>query len=299
MGNTVFISWSGERSRYVAEALRGWLPVVLQAANPWMSAQDAEKGTRWEPEIMSKLEESDIGIVCLTPQNLDSPWLLFEAGALAKKIGKSRVCTYLLDLTPAEVPPPMGMFQHTVIARDETRKLLEAINNSQAKPIGKDILDASFSALWPSLEEKIKAIPQAQEPAKPVRSLNDMMEELLAITRALPYLLSARVGPGLYRAAVGRYRSMAPAIATEVAQMNPTEAGQFDPFATEEGLEATAPKMAEPRNYVGNASPFTGSQIFETPLPPGSSATPATSLGHMAQHPGAELPPQAFRPDLD
>ena len=101
MGNTVFISWSGERSRCVAEALRGWLPAVLQNVKPWMSAADVEKGTRWESEISTRLEEADVGIICLTPDNLDSRWLLFEVGALSKKLGKSRVCTYLLDLTPA------------------------------------------------------------------------------------------------------------------------------------------------------------------------------------------------------
>ena len=193
MGNTVFISWSGERSRYVAEALRGWLPVVLQTVKPWMSA-DVEKGTRWETEISARLDEADVGIICLTPENLSSPWLLFEAGALSKKLTKSRVCTYLLDLTPAEVPPPMGMFQHTVFGRDDTRKLLDSINSAQAQPIGKEILDTSFGALWPSLEGKLKDIPPAQEPTKPVRKVEDMVEELLAITRALPHVVSAQIG---------------------------------------------------------------------------------------------------------
>jgi hypothetical protein len=69
MGNTVFISWSGERSRYVAEALWDWLPLVLQIVEPWMSAEDVEKGSPWESEIMGKLDEANVGIVCLTPEN--------------------------------------------------------------------------------------------------------------------------------------------------------------------------------------------------------------------------------------
>ena len=32
--HNVFISWSGERSKWVAEAMREWLPIVLQAARP-------------------------------------------------------------------------------------------------------------------------------------------------------------------------------------------------------------------------------------------------------------------------
>jgi len=219
MGHTVFICWSGERSQLVAEALRGWLPFVLQTVNPWMSVTDEEKGSRWESDISARLDETEVGIICLTPENLNSPWLLFEAGALSKKLSESRVCTYLLDLTPAEVRPPMGMFQHTVIARDETRKLLDAINNAQANPVVKAVLDASFDKFWPELDEKIKAIPPVQEAAKPVRDLNDMVEELLAITRGLPALLKVQFG------ILERQR----------------RAGQLYRFVPEEDSEAIAP----------------------------------------------------------
>jgi len=154
----------------------------------------------------------------------------------------------------------MGMFQHTVMDKNETRKLLHAINNAQANPLSKEILDKSFDPHWPWLEEKIQAVPQAQGPAKPARSLNDMVEELLALTRALPHFVSAQIGileaqrttsvlTNMIRAAgavpsstsqdsedllSGRYKSMASALPR-------TEPGQFDPFASEEDSEITAP----------------------------------------------------------
>src|SRR5215472_19191834 len=93
----IFISWSGSRSRGTAEALRDWLPDVLNIVDPWLSAADVEKGAKWRQVISGELEKANFAILCLTPENLSSPWLLFEAGALSKR-SEALVCTYLLGL---------------------------------------------------------------------------------------------------------------------------------------------------------------------------------------------------------
>ena len=46
----VFISWSGERSKVLAQALKEWLPLVLHNVEPWMSEVDiAAGGNLYEP----------------------------------------------------------------------------------------------------------------------------------------------------------------------------------------------------------------------------------------------------------
>jgi hypothetical protein len=65
---------------------------------------EIEKGSRGLSEVSGKLSGMKVGIVCLSPENLAAPWILYEAGALSKTIDeKTRLCTYLLPgLQPQE-----------------------------------------------------------------------------------------------------------------------------------------------------------------------------------------------------
>jgi hypothetical protein len=183
--NNVFISWSGERSKVAAQALKEWLPMVIQAVEPWMSDSDIDKGSRGLSEISNALGSIKIGIVCLTPENQDESWLNYEAGALSKTIDeKTRLCTYLLaGLTPEQVTQPLGMFQHARADKEDTRKLVHSINSAvSVEPLPEARLDSVFEMLWPSLEEKLSAIPAAVGKTKK-RSVEEMVAELLDLAR--------------------------------------------------------------------------------------------------------------------
>ena len=86
----VFISWSREPSRTIAGALATWLGGLVQAVEPWMSDEEIASGKRWRDEIGSALSKIDFGIICLTRSNQHNPWLMFEAGALAKQLESAR-----------------------------------------------------------------------------------------------------------------------------------------------------------------------------------------------------------------
>jgi|ERR1700733_50536 len=183
----VFISWSGTRSKWVAEAIRGWLPMIVQAARPWMSATDIDKGTRGLSEVSGRLQGMKVGISCLTPENQNAPWILYEAGALSKTIDdKTRLCTYLLGgLQFQDVKPPLGMFQATNSDKQDTHALLRTINRAVSEnPVPLDHLDHLFDRMWPELEEKLSNMPKSGEAAQSKRSTEDMMAELLSIARA-------------------------------------------------------------------------------------------------------------------
>ncbi|MGA9601795.1 MAG: toll/interleukin-1 receptor domain-containing protein [Methylocystis sp.] len=90
----VFISWSGEASHSIATTLHEWLPVILQNIKPFISSEDLRKGGRWGKDLAEQLQHTNFGIICLTPSNLESPWILFEAGALSKFIDESHVARF-------------------------------------------------------------------------------------------------------------------------------------------------------------------------------------------------------------
>src|ERR1035437_4223879 len=94
----IFISWSGDRSRAIAEAMREWLPKIMPSVKPWMSQTDINKGSRWNPDIAQNLDTAKAGIFCLTRSNLRSESILFEAGAISKSVNESRVYTLLSEV---------------------------------------------------------------------------------------------------------------------------------------------------------------------------------------------------------
>jgi hypothetical protein len=182
----VFISWSGNRSRLSAEALREWLPEVIQSINPWLSSWDIEAGARWTDNVAKELDASDFGIICVTQDNQHAPWLLFEAGALAKSLGKSRVCPYLIDLEPSQLlPSPLTQFQAKKADEKSTWELIKTINDSEGNIVSERILKKAFHKSWMELEEKLKTIPLIESEKKIERSADDMMSEILELVRSM------------------------------------------------------------------------------------------------------------------
>jgi Bacterial regulatory protein, Fis family/TIR domain len=181
----VFISWSGQRSAAVADALRYWLSKVIQALEPWTSADDIEKGTRWRSGLASELEQSSVGIICLTRENLDSTWIHFEAGALSKQQENTYVCTFLFGLEPTDVREPLAQFQATRAQKDDLRKLVFTINKALGESkLPESELGETFEVWWPKFEERLARVSPDTPTTEPLRSEIDLLQEILEVVRA-------------------------------------------------------------------------------------------------------------------
>jgi len=185
----IFVGWSGRRSRQIAEALRGWLPQVLQAADPWTSSVDLAAGPKWVRQIEYELRETRAGIVCLTPENLQAPWLLVGTGALWAR--GSVIIPYLLDFAPTELTGPLARFQAVQAGREGTWQLVQTLNRMlDERSVSPQVLTEAFDRAWPTLESRVEGALEtrptaiSKPPKKPksrkiIHSARNLLEEIL------------------------------------------------------------------------------------------------------------------------
>jgi hypothetical protein len=89
----IFISWSGDLAREITKVLRDWLPKMFDHIDPWASEVDIDAGMRGLDVIQDRLNASSFGIIVVTTENMNKPWLNFEAGALSKRLSTSLLDT--------------------------------------------------------------------------------------------------------------------------------------------------------------------------------------------------------------
>lgn len=179
----IFISWSGDASKAVAEKLRDWLPKVLAGhANCFVSSQDIRGGERGLDVIANELESRDFGIVVLTRENIGSPWVNFEAGALGKSLGTSRVAPVLLDVTPTDVQGPISQFQSTILADKDAMRKFVLDMAGEIDNLRLDSVTMLFDTAWAELEEVAASNAGLRSP-ETTRSNESMLAEILELVR--------------------------------------------------------------------------------------------------------------------
>jgi hypothetical protein len=195
----VFISWSGELSRQLAQAIHLWLKDTLQFVRPFFTPDDIGKGRKWATEISKQLANSKVCIIVLTRDNLNSPWIMFEAGAISRSVDDfSLVCPILFDLETTDVLEPLAQFQATKFSKDEIFRLLTTINsNAGEQTLPSANLQRVFDKWWPDLESEVQRILAAASsaPSVEVRDKRSLLEETLALVRDIAQqLVEIRAG---------------------------------------------------------------------------------------------------------
>jgi hypothetical protein len=170
----IFISWSGDCAKDIAGALKKWLKAFFQGVEVWTSNHDIEPGTLWLTQLFDQLEKSQFGVLCITPENLAAPWLIFEAGAICHGLKDVPVVPYIFQVKPNELADPLKFFQGVSSDKDGTYSLVKSLNKvCKIQRQAMELHDA-FEEFWPQLENKLKRIEARQDKsAIAVRSFCD------------------------------------------------------------------------------------------------------------------------------
>ena len=193
----IFISWSGELSYTAAALFSKWFPSVIQPVTIIVSAVEDNKGNAWFKKLMYQVSRTDYAIICLSPDNLNSPWLLFEAGAIANRLDQSKVCKLLIgDLTEKDINPPFLNFKSTVLKdKEDMRKLVQKINQMhETRILSSNTLNHRFEGGWQKLEDycntAIKKMENREKIIKPktdyhlLKEINGLCHDLVEIMDA-------------------------------------------------------------------------------------------------------------------
>lgn len=154
----VVLTWSGEESHDIASFLYEWLPEVAPGVKPWISDEDLTKGRLWFPELMEQLVTARVSITCITPENVRSPWVFFEVGAIAVKLPEGGiVCPYLIGVDPEKVADtPLPQLQCTTADEKDTWRMIKSINRVLGdRSLDEKLVKRNFEARWPKLRAKL------------------------------------------------------------------------------------------------------------------------------------------------
>ena len=129
------------------------------------------KGRRWGVELAQRLESTNGGILCVTPENVREPWLIFEAGALSKSVKDGQIHPLLFGMKSGELQGPLSQFQATAVSKEEIGKLVRDLDEAAGeKKLSAERIEKAFATCWPELDRKLSALGspegQSKEPTE-------------------------------------------------------------------------------------------------------------------------------------
>jgi hypothetical protein len=178
-----------------------------------MSDKEINSGTRWNEKVAKALEHTDFGIICVTAANQHNPWLMFEAGALAKRLGEDagRVVPLCLDLEPADIIGPLEAFQGRRLDESGIRRLVQDMMILREQPLTPAQTDQLFEVMWPPFAAQVHETKEQfaayqkhhPDPEEDRRSAEDMLRELVERVRRIEREYAPRAQQGFVSSEFG------------------------------------------------------------------------------------------------
>jgi len=137
---------------------------VLPECQPWESSKDIQIGKSWWDELHTAIGDVKVSVVIVTPENIRSPWLFYEAGIIASKLDRALVCPYLVGVEGKSIlGTPLAGYQWCESGKDGTLKLVHSLHSALSSPHDKGLLEGNFNHQWPRLKTKLAKVVESLE----------------------------------------------------------------------------------------------------------------------------------------
>lgn len=155
----------------------------------FISSESIGAGNRWSRAIDSALEETDFGLIVVTSQNKEAPWIHYEAGALAKNVSTSKVIPILCDVQNSDIAKgPLINFQTVQLDKSGFLQVVSSLHEMlKLTSVSQEQLDRLFQHWWPELERPLSEIEKPKLGKQPKKSESD--SQLDTIETSLSSLL--------------------------------------------------------------------------------------------------------------
>ena len=188
----IFISWSGEMSRIMAKRLGELLSAIMPELTVHIPSAERYGGIGWFAEELKEIKRAHLAILSLTRESLQAPWLLFETGALADRVGRDNICPVLFDLSVPDLSGPLAQFKAYTTEKEDLHQLARMVH----KKIGKwgsrthDEPDWTnlFNQSWPEFQSAVLSY-QPEPPRPRLRSDRAVLYEILELSRVIARFL--------------------------------------------------------------------------------------------------------------
>jgi hypothetical protein len=184
-----FLSWSGALSREIASYIKDEILDTLfgDSIEPFISSEIGV-GDAFVQRIFTRLIKSDFGIVCITAENIEKPWVSFECGGLINNIKKENLYVLLADVSVEmlkRLNPPLSEFQAVGLDRAGIINLIKKISISVLQT-GSVMYENKIHENWDKYRENFADIIQRHKPApdnyyKQIKYMNAINDSNLSI----------------------------------------------------------------------------------------------------------------------
>lgn len=190
----IFLSWSGDKSKKLANVFKTYVADILPKVDFYFSPDDLKGGEKWRQSIEEGLNNNTYGIIFLTPSNLTSKWIYFEAGAISKSTKQAKILPFLYKIDINELGQPFSDYQCKSFSADSILTTILEINDCQSEvyQLPSETIKRNFNRLSNEIEtetKNINTINEVMENSEPqiedasLLDSEDKLNEILQIMR--------------------------------------------------------------------------------------------------------------------